>query len=114
MIGYIDRSGRIVVNPSYGAGAYFSEGFASVCREDGLSGFIDADGEVRIPFQFRGLGLFHEGLCPIGQGSTVGYLDRSGHWQIEPRFAVAGRFSEGLAKVSLSGSSFGYVDRVKR
>ena len=43
-IGYIDRSGKVVVKPSYEAGAYFSEGFAAVCRDDGLSGFIDADG----------------------------------------------------------------------
>jgi WG containing repeat len=112
LIGYIDHSGRVVVKPTYAAGAYFSETLAAVCRGDGLSGFIDVDGETRIPFRYHGLGLFHEGLCPIGQGSAVGYLHRSGRWQIKPRFAVAGRFSEGLAKVSLDGSSFGYVDRV--
>ncbi len=35
LIGYIDGSGRVAVSPSYAAGSHFSEGFASVCREDG-------------------------------------------------------------------------------
>ena len=68
LVGYIDRAGQIVVSPIYAAGSYFSEGYASICREDGLSGFIDTRGDLRIPFKFRGLDLFHEGLCPIGQG----------------------------------------------
>lgn len=37
LIGYIDRSGRIIVNPVYDAGSWFSEGLASICREDGVS-----------------------------------------------------------------------------
>ena len=111
LIGYIDYSGQVVVDPTYAAGAFFSEGFASVCREDGSSGFIDGEGHTRIPFRFRGLGLFNEGLCPIGQGSRVGYVSRNGEWQIEPRFAVASPFSEGLATASLDGISFGCVDR---
>ena len=81
-IGNIDRSGCVVVKPCYAAGSYFSEGLASVCQEGGFSGFIDGDGEARIPFEFRGLGFFHEGRCAVGQGSKVGYVDRSGRWQI--------------------------------
>jgi hypothetical protein len=111
LIGYVDGFGRVVVKPSYAAGSYFAEGLASVCREDGSSGFIDGDGRTNVPFRFCGIGLFNEGLCPIGQGSKVGYVDRSGSWQIEPRFAVANRFSEGLATVSPDGVSFGCVDR---
>jgi hypothetical protein len=65
-IGYIDPSGRVAVKPTLRSGAYFSEGFASVCRYDGLSGFIDTEGEIKIPFKYCGLGLFHEGLCPNG------------------------------------------------
>jgi hypothetical protein len=91
LIGYVDGFGRVVVKPSYAAGSYFAEGLASVCREDGSSGFIDGDGRTNVPFRFCGIGLFNEGLCPIGQGSKVGYVDRSGSWQIEPRFAVANR-----------------------
>lgn len=111
-IGYIDCSGRVVVSPTYAAGTYFSEGLASVQREDGWSGFIDANGEARTPFRFRGLSLFHEGLCPIDGSLKRGYVNRQGEVQIQGEFCVAGRFSEGLAAVSFNGYSFGYINRM--
>lgn len=111
LIGYIDHSGHAAVKPNYRAGAYFSDGLAAVCKHDGSSGFIDVDGEIRIPFTFSGLDLFHEGLCAIGRGTNVGYVDRAGNWAINPIFAIGGRFSEGLALASLNGVSFGYIDR---
>ena len=106
LIGYIDDWGIVLVSPSYAAGSYFFEGKASVLDEVGNSGFIDTQGHLVIPYSFKGLGRFHNGLCAMNGG----YLDHSGGWFIEPRFLVGSAFSEGRAFASIDGETFGFIN----
>lgn len=104
-IGFIDTEGRIVVPPSFEAGAYFSEGKAAVVCADSKSGFIDSSGTTVIPPLFQGLGRFQDGLCSIGAVGVVGYIDHQGQITI-PRIFEEQRvqgFGKGVAGVQIDG-----------
>jgi hypothetical protein len=58
----------------------FSEGLARVRGPDARFGFIDLEGDVVIPTQFRQVGRFDHGLCKAMTSNTLGYIDRHGAW----------------------------------
>ena len=107
---YINGRGEVIIPPSYLGCAHVFEGVAAVVDEEGRSGFIDSWGRLEIPFRFRGLARFHNGVCAINGG----YISHNGDWLIEPRFLVASEFSEGLAFASTDGESFGFIDMTGR
>ncbi len=88
--GYINvNTGRIVIDAeanNYCKAWVFSEGLAAVMKEDKI-GFINANNEVVIPFQFDysdecrmyDFGyLFHNGYCIMTNGN-LGLIDKSGN-----------------------------------
>ena len=110
IVGYIDASGTVKVEPRFAGGGHFCEGKASVVHVDGRSGFLNLTGVLAIPTMFRGLSEFHDGVCAIGADRGVGYIDHSGKWLIPPRFLIAMPFSEGRAFVSDDGETFRMID----
>jgi hypothetical protein len=82
--GYIDRTGKVIIEPQYKLAAEFSEGLAAVY----------AGGEW---VEDKGYGR------KVPKGGKFGYIDTTGKLVIEARFDLAERFSEGLAAVNLGG-----------
>jgi hypothetical protein len=80
--GYIDITGKLVIQPRYAYGDTFHEGLAA----------------VRMP--------------PVGDAyqGKWGYIDREGKWVIEPKFDDAGWFQDGRARVSIGVKKY-HVDR---
>jgi hypothetical protein len=107
--GFIDRTGKIVVEPVYDEAQKFSKGMAAVSR-DGEWGFIDKSGKVVIDFRFGAAEGFSEGLAAVQTEKGYGYIDRKGQYEIEPRYDMAGAFSEGLASV-LTKERYGFIDK---
>jgi hypothetical protein len=109
--GFMDRSGRVVVEAKYQYAYGFREGLAAV-RENGLFGFINEAGEMAIPPRFRSAfsSVFVDGLAAVAPEAAWGYIDRSGKFVIPPQFERASDFREGLAAVQLEGS-WGFIDR---
>lgn len=97
--GYINvNTGRIVIDAEandYRKAWVFSDGLAAVMK-DGKIGFINANNEVVIPFQFDysdecrmyDFGyLFHNGYCIMTNANgDLGLIDKSGKWVIEPSY----------------------------
>ena len=97
--GYINvNTGRIVIDAeanNYCKAWVFSEGLAAVMNEDKI-GFINANNEVVIPFQFDysdecrmcDFGyLFHNGYCIMTNANgDLGLIDKSGSWVVEPSY----------------------------
>lgn len=97
--GYVDvYTGRIVIDAeanNYRKAWVFSEGLAAVMK-DGKIGFINAENEVVIPFQFEysedcrmyNFGyIFHNGYCAMTNGNgDLGLIDRDGNWVVEPAY----------------------------
>jgi hypothetical protein len=107
---YIDRRGRnVFVDASFASGQSFSEGLAAVKDVNGLFGYIDSGGDLRIPATFDFATSFSEGLAPVMQDDRVGYINRQGRLVIPVQFDAGAAFSEGLAAVAISGT-VGYID----
>lgn len=92
--GYIDSSGRVVIEPRFDVAFEFHEGRALVVtqRQPEPSDYevIDEQGNVVFSGLKTPLGdhYFSEGFIPFLAGAKVGYLDRMGKVAISPRFYI--------------------------
>jgi hypothetical protein len=136
--GYIDRSGKMVIQPQFEYAGPFSEGLA-VVQIEGKLGYIDKSGKIvitpqfflysrnfdesgKIVFkpmdkniqQFDIAQSFYEGLAAVpDKENKYGYIDQTGAVVIPPQFFAVGPFSQGLAPVLVNEppSSLGYIDK---
>jgi hypothetical protein len=116
--GYVDTSGKWVVQPQFDKAEFFSEGLAPVDL-DGKWGYIDGAGSLVIQPQFTEAHYFWGGLARVATGhqlddnkamaSGYGFIDRTGRMVLPASWDDAGDFSEGLAPV-MSGSKCGFID----
>jgi len=118
-MGFIDRQGKLVIEPRFNYVRGFREGLAAA-RDPGKPptearwGFIDRSGAFVIEPQFQEAEDFSDGLARVRQGA-YGYIDQTGAMAIAPRFDEARSFSEGLAGVTFAGSGdprrIAYLDK---
>jgi hypothetical protein len=121
--GFIDKNGKIVINPIYENAQPFREGLAAVAikneKNEILWGYIAKSGELKIDFQFdKGkfvIGSFNEGLAFIStDGEEWGYIDKEGNYRINPQFECdiwdGHGFISGVSIVYQDGS-YGYIDK---
>lgn len=110
--GFMDRRGRIAIQPLFDRVRLFSEGMAVVAI-GGKYGYIDTRGSVIVPPKFEDAASFSEWLAAVEVGKKWGYVDKSGRLVIEPRLGSelggGGSFSEGLAPVLFNGK-MGYIN----
>ncbi len=115
--GYIDHTGKVVVETKFNLAKSFSEGLAAVIVSDqpssagGKIGYIDRTGRMVIQPKFDHGSVsdyaFTEGLAavPLANGKW-GYIDKTGKFVIEPRFDLALPFSEGRAVVAIAEPAY--------
>ena len=116
--GYMNRSGRVVVEPQWDWASEFSEGLAKIMTQDengnnSKYGYMDTTGQIVVPLQFSEAHDFSEGLAAVALGSPFGYIDKTGKMVIENRFNGASSFSEGRAGVVIYGEG-GMVSSTRR
>lgn len=102
--GFIDKTGAMVIEPSFEAAGPFSEGLALV-RIGDKYGFIDREGNYAIPLQNKYLygPPFHGGFAPVWNAERKGDLiDKSGKILCGFRYRSISPFSEGLAVVDVN------------
>jgi hypothetical protein len=117
--GYIDRTGKIVIEPVYVTANAFDQGYGVVTTPAGVE-FIDTNGSPKAPDSHcvsfaEGLFLAHNGFYdPVKR--RLFYLDKNGQRPFPQEYADARVFSEGLAAVSFgsknleTNNSYGYID----
>lgn len=76
-IGFIDKTGNMVIEPAYVRAGSFSDGLAAVLI-DGLWGYIDTRGQIVIEPQFTGAKPFNSGLAIAEKDKQWQYIDKSG------------------------------------
>lgn len=131
--GYINESGRYVINPQFEAAYEFAEnGLACVQEKNtGLFGYIDKSGKYVIEPKFSSVytdvdtadtdflfieekGFSSNGLALVLDPDSMlfGYIDSTGNYVIQPRFHWALEFAEnGLAAaVDENSGTYGYID----
>lgn len=122
--GYIDRNGKIVIEPKWNGANNFSEGLAVVATNEGgyHEGYIDTTGKVIIKPQYPKARDFSEGLAAVGFGHfgmhnsgnhKTGFIDQTGALVIKPKYRDAGSFSDGLAWVR-DKDKYGFIDKTGR
>src|SRR5437870_4220692 len=84
-IGYIDKSGKIVIAPQFDRGFVVEGNFKSV--------------------------EFSEGLAVANVKGKWGFIDRTGAFVIKPTYLAAWSFSEGIAEVRTPDGSSSYIDK---
>lgn len=104
--GFIDKTGKRVIETNFKEARPFSEGLSAVMNDEGKWGYIDKKGNTVIPFQFEDAFSFSEGLASVLTNGLFGFIDKSGKFVIEPRFATPSQFREGLAAVELPVKDF--------
>lgn len=122
LMGYVDRSGKWVIEPQFSTANNFHEGLAAVGKNSStvpiLNGYIDKRGEWVIEPQYLEAGDFNDGLAAVSkvdweikikygnetsEGSPsylTGYIDKSGELSIPPKYEEGHEFVNGKAFVS--------------
>lgn len=109
-VGYIDRDGKVVIEPRFEMAADFGDGLAGFRdKSHDAWGFIDRAGKRMIPPKYEQIGRFSEGLCAVREDGLWGFITTEGKWAIKPRYAEARQFLEGFAAVR-EGDLWGYIN----
>ena len=137
--GFIDESGKIVIEPQFQGVYDFSDGLAKVYKSGEFdTAYIDETGKFAIEPKFDIGGNFSEGFAWVGFDPqktfssvkvgnitlnsysspasdsfdyNIGFIDKSGKFITEPIYKLAGSFSEGLAFVKTKENKFGFIDK---
>lgn len=107
--GYIDNSGKLIIEPRFNFASDFSEDLAIVSVKNKY-GYINKKGETVIYPQYEKADRFSEGLAPVQLNGKWGYLNKSGVLVIDPQFKSAKSFNNSLAFVEIS-NKYGYIDK---
>src|SRR5262245_41821688 len=76
-VGYVDKKGKIVIDPMFDQGQDFFDGLAPV-RIGDKWGYIDEDGKLAIDMKFDFAGTFSEGLAMVRNNRKVSFIDSKG------------------------------------
>lgn len=106
--GFINKSGREIVNPIYDDISSFSEGLAPV-KLNGKWGFVNKDGDVAISFLFDKAKQFHCGLSLVANNGKYGFVNQLGNLIIPYTFEEADDFYENRSRVKYKGK-WGFID----
>jgi hypothetical protein len=113
LFGYIDTTGKVVIEPQFDEAKEFSEGLAAV-NIDGRIGFIDTTGEYVIRPTYAFAQKFQDGHCFVGRASDTyepiwGVVNKSGLLTVNFMYETAAGFEFGIGVVSLEGEYF-FID----
>ncbi|MDZ8069153.1 MAG: WG repeat-containing protein [Nostoc sp. DedQUE08] len=109
--GYINKTGKVIIQPQFDKAWQFYQGLALVKIGSEFSyGYINKIGQLIILPQFKFASNFYEGLAEVLIAGKCGYIDKSGQLVISPKFDETLGFSEGIAVVKINGK-WGYIDK---
>ena len=109
--GYINKEGKILIDPQFDNVYDFSEGVALV-QKDGKWGLINKVGKILVDVQFDEAYTFIEGMALVKKDNTWSYINLAGHnfLNIYPQFDAASNYSEEMALVQKS-DKWGYIGK---
>ena len=114
---YIDKEGKIIINPQFSEASAFREGIALVrtSGEKAKWGYIDEDGKYMIAANYIDATVFSEGLAwVVSENGAPTAIDDNGEIKITLQDAETVKiFKEGLAAFSIlkdGETQWGFVD----
>ncbi len=112
--GFIDRDGKIAIEPIFDKAYPFTDGLAAVQQKQKW-GFIDTKGRMVIEPQFVQVGLFSDGMASFRKKQVTdpwGYIDQTGKVVIQPHFDCAEKFRQGIARVGFETRQSKLLSRI--
>ncbi|MFM7794047.1 MAG: WG repeat-containing protein, partial [Microcystis panniformis] len=116
--GYIDKTGKTVIEPQFEQAGNFSSGLAPI-KINNKWGYINKQGKIIISPQFDSASEFAQGLAVVGKDTEdpdypyqqkYGYINQKRELVLPLKFSIAYNFSEDLAAAQ-SQSGNGYINQ---
>ena len=107
--GYIDKTGRVRIEPRFEDARDFTNGFAAVQVGDKW-GYIDKTGRLAIPPRFDDADDFDATLAMIVIGDKFGFINKTGKIVIPARYSYAEPYFRRYARFGNAPWDFGYLD----
>jgi len=85
--GFVDKEGKIKINPQFSNTGNFANGKCAVANSDGKWGYIDKEGKMLINYQFEKAKEFVDGKAIVVSGDKTGLIDEAGKYLINPQFS---------------------------
>ncbi len=85
--GFVDKEGKVKINPQFSNVGNFSNGKCAVSNDEGKWGYIDKEGKIIINNQFDGAEIFVNGKAVVNSGGKSGVIDENGKYLINPQFS---------------------------
>ncbi|OFX39327.1 MAG: hypothetical protein A2X08_04185 [Bacteroidetes bacterium GWA2_32_17] len=110
--GYVDLTGKIVINPQFNSATVFIDGIALVRSADNKYGYIGEDGKYKINPTYKSALPFSEGLaCVVPENGKPQFIDEKNNVKFTVNTGeVCGSFNNGLALVKVE-DKYGYIDK---
>ena len=119
--GYVDKTGKWVIPPSFQWIDGLKNGVACVTVSEGKSGCIDISGRWIIRPEYYKVSRLEEDLFSVvvSKGGLVGIVDIRGEWVVRPTFKrLYGPYRDGTAVAVAAGADmdgkYGLIDRKGR
>lgn len=116
--GFIDSSGKKVINYDFDEATAFEDGRAKVCKNNKW-GYIDTKGKEVIKIKYSEMGTWEDGRCKIAEGGSFkdgilsgakwGFIRRNGEYALKPEFDFISPFNNDIASVK-KGNKYGYIN----
>jgi hypothetical protein len=114
LFGYMDKTGKTIIEPRFIFAWYFKDGLAPVCVESQRCGIIDRTGEFVVRPVYNETRQLSEGLALVrNEEWLAGYVNKSGEVVLATQFWSPrdADFNEGLAPAAY-GTKFGFIDKL--
>lgn len=110
LYGFVDKKGRVAINPQFKKAYYFCEGMAAVANSEGDFGYIDKKGKYVINPQFEEAWQFKNGKAAVLMGDEWGFIDKKGKYIINPQFEDIFLRFDGKYAAVCQGNKWGFID----
>ncbi len=84
--GFVDKNGRVVINPAYRSAGYFSSGLCAVMNANGRWGYINKEGKVVIEFLYDNAHPFDHDRAKVLTRSGWGVINKAAKFVLPPRY----------------------------
>ncbi len=113
--GFIKEDGQFAFNTKYLRATVFSEDLAFVVAPNGAPTAINTDGEIKFTLQnAEHARVFKNGMAAFSEndstGEKWGFVGTDGTVKINPQFREVGFFNDGLCPVKNEEGKWGYID----
>lgn len=120
LYGYLDETGKTIIEPVFKYAGTFEEDRAVVKLEENTYAIIDKKGKIIKKLQYYYVSDIQDGMIAYmpEQNNKYGYLDDDGNPAIAPSFTIAHAFEDGAAVVNASEDftaiRYGLIDKKGR